>query len=96
MMYMILAIIYLQLWKIDESWPIYDSKRKNKVNNWSDLYEYNQYPEGLISNMSSLLRFRGHIQRIRKSSLFVDKRKTSIYLGNHIKRSKRRMFMSLI
>ena len=69
---------------IYESWPIKDGN-KIKIRTWTDLFEYNDYPENIVSNKSSLLHFRGHLQRFRKSPMFTDKKVTSVYLGREIK-----------
>lgn len=53
---------------------------------WTDLYNFKDYPEEIVTHKSSLLHFQGHIQRFRRSALFVDKQVTSTYLGNEIKR----------
>jgi DNA helicase HerA-like ATPase len=72
---------------IYESWPIKDSSGK-KVKTWTDLFEYEEYPQTIISHKSSLLHFRGYLQRFRKSSMFIDKKVTSIYVGKEIKEIK--------
>jgi hypothetical protein len=56
------------------------------VKTWTDLFDFRDYPEEIITNKSSLLQFQGHIQRFRRSSLFIDKKVTSTYLGKEIKR----------
>ena len=56
------------------------------VKTWTDLFDFRDYPEEIITNKSSLLQFQGHIQRFRRSSLFIDKKVTSTYLGKKIKR----------
>jgi uncharacterized protein len=55
------------------------------VKTWTDLFDFKDYPEEIITNKSSLLQFQGHIQRFRRSSLFIDKKVTSTYLGKEIK-----------
>src|ERR671920_508390 len=72
---------------IYESWPIKDSSAK-KIKTWTDLFEYEEYPQSIISHKSSLLHFRGYLQRFRKSSMFIDEKVTSIYVGKEIKRIK--------
>jgi DNA helicase HerA-like ATPase len=72
---------------IYESWPIRDSSGKKLVT-WTDLYKYEKYPQSIVSHKSSLLHFRGYLQRLRKSSLFIDKKVTSTYLGKEIKQIK--------
>jgi uncharacterized protein len=72
---------------IYESWPIKDSSGKEIVT-WTDLYQYEKYPQSIVSHKSSLLHFLGYIQRFRKSSLFIDKKLTSTYLGKEIKQIK--------
>ncbi len=56
------------------------------VKTWTDLFDFRDYPEEITTNKSSLLQFQGHIQRFRRSSLFIDKKVTSTYLGKEIKR----------
>ncbi|MDQ3838354.1 MAG: hypothetical protein M3297_03690 [Thermoproteota archaeon] len=70
-----------------EAWPIRDSSGK-AIYTWSDLFEYEAYPQNIVSHKSSLLHFRGYLQRFRKSSLFTDKKVTSTYLGDKIKKIK--------
>lgn len=72
---------------IYESWPIKDGN-KTKIRTWTDLFEYRGYPENIVSNKSSLLHFRGYLQRYRKSPMFTDKKVTSVYLGKEIKNIK--------
>src|SRR5829696_3909432 len=72
---------------ISEYWPL-KSTMGNKIETWSDLTEFKEYPEAIVSNKSSLLFFLGRLQRFRKSSMFIDKKKTSTYLGNEIKKIK--------
>ena len=75
---------------IYEFWPIKKSssiKRDNHgyIKTWTDLFNFRDYPEEIITHKSSLLHFQGHIQRFRRSSLFIDKKVTSKYLGNEIR-----------
>ena len=83
---------------IYEFWPIkrYNGKSSNKrrsriakeqaqIKTWTDLFNFKNYPEEIVTNKSSLLYFQGHIQRFRRSALFIDKKKTSTYLGKEIK-----------
>jgi hypothetical protein len=72
---------------ISEYWPL-KSTMGNKIETWSDLTEFKEYPEAIISKKSSLLFFLGRLQRFRKSSMFIDKKKTSSYLGSQIKNIK--------
>ena len=72
---------------ISESWPLKSSIGTDTIT-WSDLIEFKEYPEVIVSKKSSLLFFLGRIQRFRKSSMFIDKKKTSTYLGNEIKNIK--------
>src|SRR5215203_299914 len=72
---------------ISEYWPL-KSTMGNKIETWSDLTEFKEYPEAIISKKSSLLFFLGRLQRFRKSSMFIDKKKTSSYLGSKIKNIK--------
>jgi uncharacterized protein len=70
---------------IYESWPIKDNSGEN-VRTWTDLFEFRDYPQEIITHKSTLLHFLGTVQRFRKSSMFIDHRVTSIYLGKEIKR----------
>lgn len=72
---------------IYESWPIKD-KSDNVVNNWSDLLRYADYPPEIVGHKSMYLHFLRYIQKFKRSSLFTDKRETSIYIGNEIKKIK--------
>ncbi len=72
---------------IYESWPLKD-KSNNVVNNWSDLLRYVDYPPEIVGHKSMYLHFLGYLQKFKRSSLFTDKRETSIYLGNEIKKIK--------
>lgn len=77
---------------IYESWPISSDKNNidlgKQMTTWTDLYEFRGYPYEIMTHKSTLLHFLGHLQRLRKSPMFIDKRKTSIYLGNEIKQIK--------
>jgi hypothetical protein len=66
---------------IAESWPIGGSK----VMSWSDLASFVDYPEEVVPHESTLAHFLGYLQKFRKSTLFVDERKTSVVLSNEIK-----------
>ena len=70
-----------------EAWPIRDSSGR-EIYTWSDLFQYEEYPQNIVSHRSSLLHFRGYLQRFRKSALFTDKKVTSTYLGDKIKNIK--------
>ncbi|MBA3284882.1 MAG: ATP-binding protein [Nitrosopumilus sp.] len=70
---------------IYESWPLRDSFGK-EVKTWTDLSELKEYPDSIVSHKSSILHFLGRLQRIRKSPMFIDKKVTSTYLGEEIKR----------
>ncbi len=72
---------------IYESWPLRDSFGK-EVKTWTDLSELKEYPDSIVSHKSSILHFLGRLQRIRKSPMFIDKKVTSTYLGEEIKRIK--------
>lgn len=72
---------------IYESWPLKD-KSDNVVNNWSDLLRYADYPPEIVGHKSMYLHFLRYIQKFKRSSLFTDKRETSIYIGNEIKKIK--------
>ena len=73
---------------IYESWPLKSNIGMKDISTWTDLSEFKEYPETIVSNKSSLLYFLGRLQRFRKSPMFIDKKKTSTYLGNEIKNIK--------
>jgi DNA helicase HerA-like ATPase len=73
---------------IYESWPIKDSNSGRTITTWTDLFEYEEYPQEIVSHKSSLLHFRGYLQRFRRSPMFTDKKVTSTYLGKEIKQIK--------
>lgn len=72
---------------ISESWPMTDSSGK-KIQNWTDLSNFIGYPDFIVSHKSSLVRFLGQLQRFRKSSMFIDKKITSVYLGKKVRNLK--------
>ena len=72
---------------IYESWPLHDTSGK-KIKTWTDLFEYKNYPKTIVSHKNSLLHFRSYLQRFRKSSMFIDGKVTSTYLGKQIKQIK--------
>ncbi|HKX97896.1 MAG TPA: hypothetical protein VJL78_08715 [Candidatus Nitrosocosmicus sp.] len=58
-----------------------------KITTWTDLINFSEYPEEIVTHKTTLLKFQGMIQKYRKpSTLFVDKKVTSRYLGNEIKK----------
>ena len=62
----------------------------DKIETWTDLINFNDYPEEIVTHKTTLLKFQGMIQRYRKpSTLFVDKKITSTYLGEEIKKMKK-------
>jgi uncharacterized protein len=73
---------------IYESWPLKSDNEKKVINTWTDLAGFKGYPETIVSNRSSLLYFLGRLQRFRQSPMFIDKKKTSTYLGDEIKKIK--------
>jgi DNA helicase HerA-like ATPase len=73
---------------ISESWPLKSNIGNKDISTWTDLTEFTEYPEAIISKKSSLLSFLGRLQRFRKSPMFIDKKKTSSYLGSQIKNIK--------
>jgi hypothetical protein len=79
----IINYIY-EFWPIKK--PIVQNKSDKNIKTWSDLFNFNDYPEEIITHKSSLLHFQGHIQRFRRSSLFIDKKVTSTYLGKEIRK----------
>ena len=70
---------------IYESWPLKSKIQNKDINTWSDLVEFKEFPEEIVSNKSYLLYFLGRLQRFRRSPMFIDKKKTSTYLGDEIK-----------
>jgi hypothetical protein len=52
---------------------------------WSDLYSYSDYPRTVKSHKPSLQNFQSYLQKFINSPLFVNAKKTSIYIGNHIR-----------
>ena len=61
-----------------------------KITTWTDLINFSEYPEEIVTHKTTLLKFQGMIQKYRKpSTLFVDKKVTSRYLGNEIKKIKK-------
>ncbi len=72
---------------IYEAWPLLSSNKQ--VSTWSDLLEFRGYPQEVVAHKSTLLRFLSHVQRFRKSPMFIDKKVTSRYLGKEIKKIKR-------
>ena len=57
---------------IYEAWPLLTGTKR--VSTWSDLLEFRAYPQEVVAHKSTLLRFLGHIQRFRKSPMFIDKK----------------------
>ena len=53
-----------------------------------NLFEFRDYPQEIITHKSTLLHFLGTVQRFRKSSMFIDNKMTSIYLGKEMRRIK--------
>ena len=72
---------------ISESWPMTDSSGK-EIQNWTELSNFIGYPDFIVSHKSSLIRFLGQLQRFRKSSMFIDKKITSVYLGKKVRNLK--------
>ena len=72
---------------IYESWPLRENTGK-EIRTWTDLYEFSGYPESIVSHKSSLLHFLGQLQRMRRSPMFIDKKVTSTYLGEEIRKIK--------
>jgi hypothetical protein len=65
-------------------------RNSDKIETWTDLINFTDYPEEIVTHKTTLLKFQGMIQRYRKpSTLFVDKKATSTYLGKEIKKMKR-------
>ena len=72
---------------LHENWPITDDSG-GTISNWTDLIKFDQYPKFVTYNRTILQNFISHIHRFRKSPIFVDKKKKSIYLGDEIKKIK--------
>jgi DNA helicase HerA-like ATPase len=70
---------------IYESWPLKD-KDGAAVTSWSDLVKYKDYPSEIVTHKSTYLHFSGLLQKYKRSSMFTDKRETSVYLGNKIEK----------
>ena len=70
---------------IYEAWPLKDSTGR-AIRTWTDLYDFKEYPESIVSHKSSLLHFLGQLQRMRRSPMFIDKKVTSTYLGGEIRK----------
>jgi hypothetical protein len=65
-------------------------RNSDKIETWTDLINFTDYPEEIVTHKTTLLKFQGMIQKYRKpATLFVDKKETSTYLGNEIKKMKR-------
>ena len=62
---------------IYESWPLKSNIGMKDISTWTDLSEFKEYPETIVSNKSSLLYFLGRLHRFRTSPMFIDKKKTS-------------------
>lgn len=81
--------IYSIINYIYEAWPLYNDKNQ-EVLTWTDLINFEEYPKEIVTHKSTLLKFRGSLQRFRKpSTLLSDKKNTSIYLGDEIKNIKK-------
>jgi uncharacterized protein len=79
---------------IYELWPNLsqggDKASPHKLATWTDLINFSEFPGEIITHKNTLLKFQGMMQKYRKpSTLFVDKKATSRYLGNEIKKMKK-------
>ena len=74
---------------IYESWPLKNSIGLKDISTWTDLSEFKEYPETIVSNKSSLLYFLGRLPRFRKSPMFIDKKKPVPILVMKLKKLKR-------
>jgi DNA helicase HerA-like ATPase len=72
---------------IYEGWPLLTGSKR--VSTWSDLLGFRGYPQEVVAHKSTLLRFLSHVQRFRKSPMFIDQKVTSTYLGKEIKKIRR-------
>ena len=62
----------------------------HKIATWTDLINFSEYPDEIVTHKTTLLKFQGMIQKYRKpSTLLVDKKVTSRYLGNEIIKMKK-------
>ena len=68
---------------ISETWPNLD--RDKPVKTWSELAGFTEYPSEIVAHRTSVLKFLSQLYRIRRSSLFIDKKVTSTYLGDEIR-----------
>ena len=59
-----------------------------EIQNWKDLSNFIGYSDFIFSHKLSLVRFLGQLQRFRKSPMFIDKKITSVYLGQEIRKLK--------
>ncbi len=80
---------------IHETWPslmIDDTKNTDKtktgkkieIKTWTDLLKFYDYPASIVPNKLSLLYFQSYLQKLKNSSIFVDKKVRSTYLGKEI------------
>ena len=80
---------------IYELWPNLsqggdDKASPHKLATWTDLINFSEFPGEIVTHKNTLLKFQGMMQKYRKpSTLFVDKKVTSRYLGNEIKKMKK-------
>ncbi len=84
----ILNYIY-ELWpKLNQGGD--DKLSPHKIASWTDLINFSGFPEEIVTHKATLLKFQGMIQKYRKpSTLFVDNKVTSRYLGKEIKKMKK-------
>ena len=71
---------------IYEAWPLGDGR--NRVRTWTDLLKFKGFPQEIIAHKSTLIHFLGRIQRVRRSPLFIDRKKQSTYIGKEIRKIK--------
>ena len=71
---------------IYEAWPLGSARRPIKT--WTDLLKFKAYPQEVVAHKSTLLNFLAQIQRFRKSPMFTDHKKKSLYLGKEIGKIK--------
>jgi uncharacterized protein len=81
---------------IHETWPslIIDddtentdkskTRKKMEIKTWTDLLKFYDYPTSVVPNKLSLLYFQSYLQKLKNSSIFVDKKVRSTYLGEEI------------
>jgi uncharacterized protein len=60
------------------------TRKKMEIKTWTDLLKFYDYPTSVVPNKLSLLYFQSYLQKLKNSSIFVDKKVRSTYLGEEI------------